>query len=444
MTMSEREDIAPDNSYGTTNEWTSMVPSVPAEAQPLILYNLTAIVGIVHQQRITLTRQGTVTKRCVSLLRPLLHGSPWNDERREDAYVNMLCEAAKQLHLIYSSFSYDDDDDKPYYCPTVESGLDTWSQLNVHEQARQFLAWWWGSSQWHDAWSPAFRQWDNGDWNPLAARGLLVDLLSSRIYVPGQWYSISSLLDTIWSRGPYVLRPARLKERTRTQSVPSWLRRAWDNCEGIVYRGILSSTLSELGIISTDQHTGDMKTGSSPLPTRFGITPFGAQVLFEEATASTARYIKALVVQSSFEMILLRFDPPTLYQLLPFSEVKLVEQVSRLTLTQHSILRGIERGISVDQMLAILKESSKQVVPQNVARTLRDWAKTYKEAETVQVLLIEVSSEAIADELCLSPNWQAFSIEKIGPCRLLAWNAYDIFAFRRFLRKAGFVLREEK
>jgi hypothetical protein len=444
MTMNDHEAITPGNSYEARNEWAPTVPSVPAEAQPLILYDLAAIVVVVHQQRITLTRQGTVTKRCASLLRPLLHGSPWNDERREDAYVNMLCEAAKQLHLIYSSFSYDDDEDKPYYCPAIESGLGTWSQINVHEQARQFLAWWRGSSQWHDVWSPAFRQWDSRDWNPLAARGLFLDLLSSRIYVPGRWYSISALLDTIWSRGPYVLRPARLQESTRTQRVPSWLRQSWDSCEGIVYQGILSSTLSELGIISTDQHAGDMKTGVSRLPTRFGITEFGAQVLFEEATASTARPIKALVVQPSFEMILLRFDPPTLYRLLPFSEVQLVEQVSRLTLTQHSVLRGIERGISVDQMLALLKASSKQAIPQNVARTLRDWAKTYKEAETIQVLLIEVSGAAIADELCLSPHWRAFGLEKIAPCRLLAWNAHDIYAFRRVLRKAGFVLREEK
>jgi Helicase conserved C-terminal domain len=439
--MSEHKGITPTNSHGETNDGFSLVSSVPTEAQPLILYDLATVVGSVYQQRITLTKQGTVTKRFASLLCPLLHGSPWNDERREDAYVNMLCEAAKQLGLIYRSFSYEEDEHKPYYCPSIESGLEKWSRINAYEQARQFLAWWQGSVQWHDTWSPDFRQWDSGDWNPLAARSLLFDLLSSPIYVPGRWYSISSLLDMIWSRGPYLLRPAYLKERTRTQSIPSWLRRSWDSCEGIVYRGILSSTLSELGIISTDRRAGDSKTGASPLPTRFGITTFGAQVLFGESTASTARPIKALVVQPSFEMILLRFDSPTVYQLLPFSEVKLVEQVSRLILTQNSVLRGIERGMSVDQMLAILKKFSKQAVPQNVTRTLKDWGKTYKEAETTQVLLIEVSSEGIADELCLSPRWQAFGIEKIAPCRLLALNVHDTFVFRRLLRRAGFVLR---
>ncbi|HEX6480482.1 MAG TPA: hypothetical protein VF043_16720 [Ktedonobacteraceae bacterium] len=74
--MSEHEDITPNNSYDKTNEWPSMI--LPAEAQPLILYDLATIIGSVYQQRITLTRHGTVTKRFAQLLRPLLHGSPRN------------------------------------------------------------------------------------------------------------------------------------------------------------------------------------------------------------------------------------------------------------------------------------------------------------------------------------------------------------------------------
>jgi len=82
-------------------------------------------------------------------------------------------------------------------------------------------------------------------------------------------------------------------------------------------------------------------------------------------------------------------------------------------------------GMSLDQMLAVLNKSSKKAVPQNVTRTLKDWAKTYKEAEMAEVLLIEVSSEGVADELYLSPHWQTFGIEKIAPCRLLAYNVHD-------------------
>jgi hypothetical protein len=440
--MSEHEYVPQANSADATDERPLTVPSAPARAQPLILYDLAAIVGSVYQQRITLTRQGRVTKHFAQLLRPLLHGSPRNGEGGDDGYVNVLCEAASQLHLIYRSSSLDEDAHKPYYCPARESGLEEWSHLSAREQARRFLAWWKGSTRWHDVWSPDFRQWDSGDWNPLAARGLLIDLLSSRLYLPGRWYSISSLLDLIWQRGPSALRPARLKARGRTQSVPSGLRRYWDRCEGIVYQGILSSTLSELGIISTAWRSGDTQTDAPALPTSFSITEFGAQVLFEESAPSPVKPIKALVVQPSFELILLHFDPPALYPLLPFSEVKLVEQASRLALTRKSVLRGIEQGMSVDQMLAILNASSKKAIPQNVTRTLKDWGKIFKEVEMVEVLLIEASSEEMADELSLSPHWHAFGIEKIAPRRLLAYHVHDTLAFRRLLRRAGIIVRE--
>lgn len=439
--MSDQEDITQTNSPGEINERIPIVPSPSSEALPLILYDLATIVGAVYQQRITLLRQGAVTKPFANLLRPLLYGSSWNNEGQDDAYTNMLCEAAKQLKLIYRSSCYDDDESKPYYCPSLESGLEQWSQLDVYEQARQFLAWWKRGTQWRDVWSADFRQWDASDWNPLAARGLLVDLLSSAIYEPKRWYSISSLLDTIWLRGPYSLRPARYRERGRTQSVPFELRERWDRCERVVYQGILASTLSELGIITTNRHSTDAKTSLPSLPTRFRITEFGAQVLFKKPTSSTAKPVKDLVVQPSLEMILLRFDPQTLYQLLPFSEVRLVEQASRLTLTQKSVLRGIEKGMNVDQMLIILNESSKKAIPQNVTRTLQDWARTYREVEIGEVLLIEASSEGVADDLCLSSQWQAFGIEKIAPRRLLAYNVHDSRAFRRLLRKAGIVVR---
>jgi len=96
--------------------------------------------------------------------------------------------------------------------------------------------------------------------------------------------------------------------------------------------------------------------------------------------------------------------------------------------------------MSVDDMIIILNTSSKKAVPQNVIRTMQDWAKTYKGAETAEVLQIKVSSEAVADELCTSPRWQEYGLEKIAPNRLLAHRVYDPLEFRRLLKKAGIVI----
>jgi len=393
--MSEH-DISDDNA----DEERQVVSQPPTGGQPLILYNLATLVGAVYQQRITTTRQERVAKRIADLLRRRLHGLPRFDEQQADTYVDMLCRMARRLELINIVSPLYEGEDKPYYRPSIEAGLEKWAELNAYEQARAFLAEWRRSREWRDIWSADIQQWDASDWDPLAARRLLLDLLSAGMYAPEQWHLVSPLLDTVWLRDPFILRPARHKERKRTQDFPYALRNAWNRCDRLVYLGILSSTLSELGIVSLASHPADSTSGSPYEPTRFKLSSFGAQVLFQQPPPSTERSNRMLVVQPSFEVILLQFHPPSLYRLLPFTEVKLVEQASRLTLTQNSVLRGLGADMSVDDMIIILNTSSKKAVPQNVIRTMQDWAKTYKGAETAEVLQIKVSSEAVADELC--------------------------------------------
>ena len=100
----------------------------------------------------------------------------------------------------------------------------------------------------------------------------------------------------------------------------------------------------------------------------------------------------------------------------------------------------MEAGLSTDEMINILNGSSKKAVPQNIIRTIQDWAKTYRAAKTTEVLLIEVSSEKVADELYSSPRWRIYDIERIAPRRLLAHKVYDSLECRRLLKKAGIVI----
>jgi len=167
-----------------------------------------------------------------------------------DTYVDMLFMMAQQLGLINIVSPFYEGEDKPYYRLASESGLEQWSRSDVYGQARQFIAEWSKNTEWHDIWSADIQQWDATDWNPLAARGLLIKIFRSGVYKTEQWYPISSLLDLIWEKGPYWLRPAHYMAKSREQSVPFALRQYWDRCEGVVYRGIIASTLSELGIVS--------------------------------------------------------------------------------------------------------------------------------------------------------------------------------------------------
>ncbi len=131
---------------------------------------------------------------------------------------------------------------------------------------------------------------------------------------------------------------------------------------------------------------------------------------------------------------------PTLYSVLPFAQVNQVEMVSRLTLTRASILHGIENGLDIEQILHILEEHSQKEVPQNVAYTLQDWVKLYKDVRVSQVLLLEVSSEAVADEVCTSPKLQAFNLRKLGPRQVIASNDINLQDLRRILEKEGILV----
>ncbi len=430
-----------DDTFSAERQTVSM-PSTGGE--PLILYDLATLVGAVYQQRITVTRQGIVTKRTADQLRPRLHGLPRFDKQQRDIYVDMLYTMAQQLGLINTVSPLYEGEDKPYYQPASELGLEKWSRSDVYGQARQFIAEWSKNTKWHDIWGADIQQWDATDWNPLAARGLLLKIFSSGVYKTERWYPISSLLDLIWTKGPYSLRPAHYRAKSREQSVPIGLRQYWDRCEGVVYRGTLASTLSEFGVVSITR-SASKSTASVPslLPEFFKLTDFGASTLATEHKSTTSTAVRRiLTVQPTFELILPQFDPPTLYRLLPFAQVNLIEQASRLNMTKQSILRGIEVGIDVDQMIGTLKAASLKALPQNVIRTIQDWAKTYKGAEISEVLHIRVSSEAVADELCSATQLGEYGLEKIAPRRLLAHHMYDSWEFRQVLKRAGIVIHD--
>jgi hypothetical protein len=144
---------------------------------------------------------------------------------------------------------------------------------------------------------------------------------------------------------------------------------------------------------------------------------------------------RSLVVQPSFEVLLLHPDMPTLYSLLPFAQLNQVEVVSRFTLTRTSVLRGLRTGMTVEHMLKVLQEHSQKELAQNVEYTLRDWARLYKGARLSQVVLLEVSSEALADEICASSKLQSFELRRLGPCAIAAHG--DVNSLRRTLDKEG-------
>ena len=209
---------------------------------------------------------------------------------------------------------------------------------------------------------------------------------------------------------------------------------------------MLSSTLYELGIVTLGYQRPQLSEKDKPVnPDAFMLTDLATAVLSTGVEPSSSSAIPAngrsLIVQPSFELLLLQPDLPTVYSLLPFAQVNQIGIVSRLTLTRNSVLRGLEAGRNIEQIIKILEEHSQKELPQNVLYTLRDWTKLYKEVTISQVLLLDMPSEAIANEICSSPKLSVLGLRRIAPCVIAVDSGTSLQDLRRALDKEGIVVR---
>jgi hypothetical protein len=419
-------------------------PRQQAQGLPLTLFDLAIVVNAVYQQTIQPTQAGTLPKRITNKLRPLTSGqSRFSGYRDEDNYLTILFSTATTLGLIHCP-PPPLSDMKPTY--ELANQLEQWSQMTLVEQGRLLVRYW--SEFPHNGWldivgelfARDYNFLDYFTWSPFHLRKTLVTYLQR--CMPEQWYSIPSLLETIWQEAPY---PQPVYGRPKTR-VTEREREKWMRQQGEVYIGMLASSLFEFGIVDLgySYETPEEMEEHHYHPDAFMLNEFGSQVLLATKSAEQllteqndhgAETKRTLIVQPNFELLILEPDMPTLYSVLPFAQVEQVKQVSRLTLTRNSLLRGMSNGLDLETILAILNRHSQKELPQNVDYTLHDWARAYKGARISTPVLIEVSSEAIADELVGSTALKSLGLRRLGPRALV--TSKDINTVRNALDKIG-------
>ena len=111
--------------------------------------------------------------------------------------------------------------------------------------------------------------------------------------------------------------------------------------------------------------------------------------------------------------------------------------VSRLTLTRTSLLRALEGGKNVEHIIHILEEHSQKELPQNVVYSLNDWARSYKGTRLSHVLLLEVSSEAVATQLNNSTKLKASGLRQLGPFIFALNSDSNIKQLKQALEQEG-------
>lgn len=405
-------------------------------SEPFVLYDLAVVVNAVYQQIIQPTQSGKLPKRIATKLRPLLHGLERLEEYGDyDAYPDMLFLIALELGILQCP-QLPVPDVKPSYQPGKK--LATWAHSNEVQQLQLLLHLWQDLKR--QSWSDLLHYelyasgifWDDFTKDQRLARSVVLKYL--RTCTPNQWYSVDDLLESIWREQPEALYMTEYSRSRRAKYLP---QEQWLELDGEIFANVLGSSLYEMGIVNLGYI---MKAGRNEIydddvhPDAFMLTELGAACLAMNTPATEIAAERTLIVQPNFELMLLQIDMPTLYDVLPFVQVKQIGRASRLVLARPSVIRGMVNGLTLEQMLERLRAHCQKDIPQNVEYTLNDWTRLYKGARVGQVVLIEVSSEAVADELD-TPKYQSLNLRRVGPRALVTTR--DINSIRNALDKDG-------
>lgn len=415
-------------------------PEAIRPGEHIAVYDIATLVNTIYQQTIEPTQAGRVPKRIANKIRTTLRGQPRLDYEDGDDYIEILLNVMESFgiaQLTTPSFQ----ESKPAYeiTPVVEK----WAQKSLAQQTHSLISYWIENFAWRDVYGANYNSWSTYSWDVPSGRRALIKHLYN--YTPGRWYTIDGLLHEIWREDAFAYRSAvSLYGRSTKVIKDAATRDKWDRCEGEVYRGIFSSTLHELGFVDLGyKHPDALSSSIAVNPDYFMLTELGRKVLdlgdpkLENKVVEEQATALGLVIQPNFELLLLQPDLTTLYALLPFAQANQLGLVSRLTLTKASVLRGLQAGRNVEQILHTLQEHSQKALPQNVEYTLHDWTKAFKSANISQVLLFEVSSEDAGRILEIIPALQEFGVRQLAPCIFAVSGDVNLQTVRKELEKAG-------
>jgi hypothetical protein len=248
--------------------------------------------------------------------------------------------------------------------------------------------------------------------------------------VTGQWISTADLLSYLYLRHPSYVRAwkgyggySRWTEPDDELPVAA----GWPASEARSLHYWMCNGLRWLGVVDTDTK-GDA----------FRLTSLGAYLLGKTPTWEDEPQARPIVVQPNFEVIVpAEAAPITLYGLDRMAEHVSHDRAAIYTITQASIRRAMESGLTIDQVLALLTEAAGRDLPQNVAFSIHGWADRYGEIEIRHMTVLQTAREDLITELGSSARLKIQLGDRLGP-RAVAVVNDDLSALVGRLRKSGY------
>ena len=173
---------------------------------------------------------------------------------------------------------------------------------------------------------------------------------------------------------------------------------------------------------------------------------FGGTALGETGSPGEApRSVNAkpmLIVQPNYDVLVMQFEPHLIYQLTLFAKIERMGQISSFRFTQQALLRGLAQGLRFEHILTFLAEHMGKDLPQNIDYTLREWVKSYRDAQLTEVILVETSHDRIEEDFVRLLKDMHCEARKVAPCVFAVISTGATFGeLRRRLSQNGMVVR---
>ncbi len=102
-----------------------------------------------------------------------------------------------------------------------------------------------------------------------------------------------------------------------------------------------------------------------------------------------------------------------------FTVLEKRDQMNRYRLSKESILKGLENGMSIQDIISFLEKYSVIPIAKNIKVTLTDWAKNYGTITFMDVRILTCQTEAIAAHLKKEPLLKDWIIGEIDSSHLI-------------------------
>jgi hypothetical protein len=117
-----------------------------------------------------------------------------------------------------------------------------------------------------------------------------------------------------------------------------------------------------------------------------------------------------------------------------------LDRVSLFRLTRAGMAAGLAAGLTAEAMIDTLARAARHELPQNVAYSIRDWARGARRARLERALILAFDGDAARDEALALPALRALAAEPL-PRHRLALPVADAAAEERVraaLRQLGY------